>query len=213
MIDKTVHFTPDVGTDIQEAAIQAVGIAKKESSEVVMHFNDAAVVVQPDHRPHEVIKAYRASRAEISEAYRSSAAGAAAEAEAKALVTAARQKVGELVDSLPIALGHGLSETIRWVREYSLVADHIATDPQAHRVVSEFSRAGYESDAHVGANFSSNDLQVFGQYIIGQFMSGLITHGRPLPIGASFCDAYLKREFVANNPVAGNRDGAPKRRQ
>lgn len=199
-----IHFTPEAGSTIYEAAVKAVGIAHKESSDVMMNFNDAVVIVKPDHLPHEVVDAYRAKRSEISEAFRRSEAGAAADEKAKAVAVAVRKKVSELVDILPTVLERGLPETINWVRDYARTADHSAADPQADKVLDAFLRAGYEPNAHVGASFPANDPKVFGKYIIGQVMACLISEGKPHPVAASFCDSYLKQVESLNSPDERN---------
>lgn len=200
---KYVDYTPLPGSTITEAAVKAIRLAQESTKDVMLTFNDASIVVKANQRAQDVVEAYREKRAEIHQAYRATPAGLGAKSEQDATAADLSKVVSELVAALPETLELGLTETIKWVQQYSIAADNIATDPQAAKVLSAFKLAGYQTDEFSGDKFIPNNKEVFGRYIVGQVMLSLQENGRPHPVADSFAKKYLALPEDPSKPTGG----------
>lgn len=195
-----INYRPDPGSVLEESAIMAVKIAENNKKPVILNFNEAAIVVKSTSLVDDITAEYRNQRQAKLNEYRSSDEGTAEKKRYEGKSEQLIATVNALVDALPATLDRGLTDTIKWVQEYSVSACHSDTNAQAPEVIAAFSRAGFEPNANTGTKFSEQSPDVFGRYVVGQLLNGLIADGRPHPIAKSFCDAYLK---IVNHESAG----------
>lgn len=204
---KYIEYTASYGDSISKAAVEAVRIARENRQEVMLKFNDASIVVKADQSPQDVIQSYSDERAAIGKAYRAAPAALDEKSREDAIAADLAKVVRELVLALPEALERGLTETVKWVGQYSVSARHTATDPQAEKVLNYFKSSGYQANEFSGDQFIPNDKEVFGRYIVGQVMRNLEANGRPPQVAYSFAKTYLSLPDGPSEPSDRERLG------
>lgn len=180
---------------------EAAALSVKSGGEVHFKFNDVALIASPERSASQLSADYNEICRIRAEEYRNSPEGIAAAARRRYEILSKQQEVDALIRQLPTALKHGLDEAVKWIKDFTNLADDIAVKFDKAGLALSFRTYGYKTNEHVGEPKEwFNTRERIGRSLIGQVMNCLESGMPPHPRALHFCDKYFKTRKTLKTP-------------
>ena len=188
-------YDPSPGTSIEVAAAEAIAQAKKQRCPVRFNFNGVKLVATAKKSPTTIVWEFHQILAQMSDKYRHSKKGIAADAKRDKEVADSQRQINLAFNALPELLlqpePDRLGAVLHWLCDNQSAMDDIGIHFSHTDLVTLLERAGYQNNAQVGRRPETFTRQAMGEYIVGQAINCLKSGLGPHQITHKFAEEYF----------------------
>lgn len=188
---KEMTYEPRAGENFDYSAKEAIRLAAANDATVQFSFNGVSLKAEATTDPADLKKAFFKAMEDESKAYANSPQAKADAAREAAEVKNTQATLDKLASSLDGALAGGLTETIKWVKDYANNADDNRVNNHRQEVLGKLKAAGFKANEYTGDKFVKGNKEILGRYILGQVVSNMEGGMPPHPIASKFAQDYL----------------------
>jgi len=164
------------GEDISSAAKKLITGTRTNGS-CFGSFNGVELVAYIGTEENDIINYYHDRFSFNQEAYKQSREYKKAQLKEKRELEAANETKDKLMLELPKLKFSDRKDILRWLCEFMPISDGVGVKIDAELVMEIFAAYSLFPDANCGDDFKEDDKNNYADYIIGQALSGLKSHG------------------------------------